>query len=144
MLKKLLVLVVFSLVIFGCGKTISDSSKLKARDGVVFFDNEQKPFTGKMVKYLPDGKNEVRIICKNGIVVFGHIDGEEIKYYENGQIKSIYTYKEGYLEGRFTEYYESGQIKKEGEFFGSNPDFTNTIPVHEEISYSETGEVINN
>ena len=42
----------------------------------------------------------------------GKIDGQEINYYENGQIESIITYKNDQKNGPAVYYYEDGRLLK--------------------------------
>ena len=84
-MKNKLAAVFLTIFLFGCGgpKEV-DISKKQEKNGIVYVENEKKPFTGKI-----------------------------ISKYENGQMKMDSQYKEGKLEGIVREYYKDGQIQNE-------------------------------
>ena len=46
----------------------------------------------------------------------GRLEGPLLAYFENGQLESKRTYSDGELEGLLETYYESGQLKSRGEY----------------------------
>jgi len=48
-------------------------------------------------------------------------NGVEENFYENGQLRTSYTYRKGKLDGKMTKWYESGEKKSEGQFENDLP-----------------------
>lgn len=48
-------------------------------------------------------------------------NGVEENFYENGQLRTSYTYKKGKLDGKMSKWYESGIKKIEGQFENDLP-----------------------
>ena len=63
--------------------------------------SEKEIYSGPNFRYRPDKNN------------FTEKEGSEFFYYESGQLKAEYNYKNGKLDGFAREYYENGQLKEE-------------------------------
>lgn len=87
-MKKIIILLLP--ILFSCnasGKTICVETDAQDKDGIIYFQNDTKPFSGKN-------------LCN----------------YENGQKKSEANYKDGKLDGKSTTWNENGQIEVEAIF----------------------------
>ena len=71
---------------------------------IVFFQNENNPYTGIYLCKYDNGQKE-----KEGRYKDGRLMGEWTKWYENGQIESEANYKNGKLEGKSTWWNKRGQ-----------------------------------
>jgi len=70
--------------------------------------------------------------------------GENILYFENGNIKKKQSWCEGKLYGKYTEYYENKKIKQKGEFingekFGEWCDYSESNKIEEKRIYNGDG-----
>ena len=88
MMKRLLLIVLSLLLIIGCEK--AEVKYFKDENDIMYVEyngkkSSQKPYSGKL-----------------------------LKFYQNGQNKSEYSYKDGKEDGIFTQWYENGKKKKEG------------------------------
>ena len=110
--------------------------ELEDRGGVAYLPKADKPFTGCVYAYFPDGKTvylksnfvdgkqhgEYVEYLQNGEINYkrnyanGIEDGEWIEYYENGNIQKKENYKEGQRHGEWITYFENGQIRVKGQF----------------------------
>ena len=66
--------------------------------------SEKEIYSGPNFRYRPDKNN------------FTEKEGSEFFYYESGQLKAEYNYKNGKLDGFAREYYENGQLIAEGNY----------------------------
>lgn len=135
-MKKSLVLLSLVILLFGCGgmKEV-DISKKEEKNGIVYVENQKKPFTGKIISKYENGQIKMESQYKDGKLEGtvkeyyedgqvhnewnykdNHLDGEQRKYYENGQLSTEKYYKDNKVEGIFKEYYEDGKIKSETEY----------------------------
>ena len=85
-MKNLFKIVILSLLVFGCEKSI-DIKSVVERGGLTYEINSQSPYTG-----------------------------EVIDVYNNGQIRSKINYKDGKTYGGYIEYYKNGQLMWEGKY----------------------------
>lgn len=117
----------------GCSGRRETKSQMQKRDGLVFFVNEQKPYTGlfydtyangQLMEELPfkDGKpsGTFRSWYENGKLRAmsernqkGQIDGCNQEYFGNGQLHKEFYCKDDKLTGAYKEWYENGQLKEE-------------------------------
>ena len=98
-MNKTLILSMFltiSLVSFSAPKT-ADVSRMKEKDGITYYFNENTPFTGKVV----DKKDR-------NYYVDGKPDGKWVTFFPNGALKSIENWKIGKLNGKYVIYQENG------------------------------------
>ena len=78
----LLLTVTFVSLVCSSEKQI-DESKLQIRNEIAYEVNQEKPFTGKVVKYYENSQKASEIYYTNGVQ-----EGLFVEYYENGQIKT--------------------------------------------------------
>ncbi len=110
-MKKFIVVLGILFLIVSCGsdnggnKTI-DASKLENRDGIAYEANQEKPYTGKVVKI-----SKVEINYKDG-----KPNGQMIAWYGNGQKRYETTHKDGKRIGKWITWYENGQKRNEATF----------------------------
>lgn len=83
---KKLLPILFVLIIISCSKEIP-REQLVEREGLLYEVNSQTPFEGNVTTF-----------------------------FENGQLKSKSSYKQGYQSGSFETYYENGQLESKGTF----------------------------
>ena len=83
---------------------------LQDRGGLKYAVNEESPFTGKLLTYW-DNKRENKKEETN--YKDGKRDELSTSWYENGQKKSEVNYTDGKGDGLFTAWYENGQIATE-------------------------------
>lgn len=117
----------------GCSGRRESKSQMQQRDGLVFFVNEQKPYTGvfydtytngqlREERPFKDGKpsGTFRSWYENGKLKAmselnqkGHIHGYKREYFNNGQLHKEFYCKDDKLTGTYKEWYENGQLKEE-------------------------------
>lgn len=126
-----------------------DFKKLKEVDGIYYFENDTKPYTGKSIKYYTAGKVKEINYFKDG-----KRDGESISYYsvvdldakkddkkntetslQYGKIQGKENHKNGIQDGEFVWYYENGNICAKGNYKNGNLD-------GDSITYSENGDIV--
>jgi hypothetical protein len=104
------VLVVVSGTIWGEEKVV-DWSQTTHRDDLRYEGNSEKPFTGKLVKYYPNGQQAME---------FGYCDGiqhgKQILWQENGQKGLEGECKHGKLDGVMTAWYKDGNKSVECDY----------------------------
>ena len=100
LLTLLLTLFLFSSVY--AGERIID--KLEYRSGIAYAENEDEPYTGKVVERHLNGKKFLEYGYKKGIQ-----EGLEIEWRESGTKEYERNYKNGEKEGLFTMWYPNGQ-----------------------------------
>ena len=76
------------LVGFGCAKPINDETLID-KDGLKYHPDTNEMYSGKVFKNRMDGKKEFEGSYKDG-----KKDGLWTDYYENGQKRSVKTYKD--------------------------------------------------
>ena len=116
-MKKIILTSIIFTVFVGCTTTIDIDKddygiSLKKDGGKMRIYFEGKPYSGIITKHFKNSENlSMKSEFSNGIV-----NGEELKYWENGNIKSSTQFKEGIENGGYEDFYEDGQIKTSGEF----------------------------
>ena len=90
-------------------ETAVDLSKLQDRNGVWFLPNEVTPFTGLAQSFYENGQKKLEFNWKDG-----KQDGLATKWYESGQKKSEGSFKDGKPDGSLTFWDENSQKKLEG------------------------------
>lgn len=105
-MKKLIALLVITLFMWGCQEKEVDMSQKQIRNGVVYLVNEDKPYSGIIVKKYENGQIEIKERYKDGLP-----EGEQYFYHSNGQVSMKGTFKKGKVVGEATSYYEDGQIE---------------------------------
>lgn len=114
------------------GKLI-DLSKKRNKNGVIYAEGENSPYSGKFALFLGDFieytetyKDGVLEGAKtwyseDGNIVLeetyknSKIEGDQKAYYDNGKLKSIVTYKNGRI-SKMVDYAENGSILHQEEF----------------------------
>ena len=131
------VLVLLSFV--SCERIPEPNTKITIRDGLIFKQGEQKPFSGtindtvngKMIEYeVANGKKngEFKTYFKNGkLEMMGQIEknlnqGKWTYYYQSGQVESEGTFKDDLPDGQWKWFYENGNLKEEGNYEKGNRD----------------------
>ena len=74
-------------------------------------------FTGNWTFYYKTGQQWQEGSWKDGIPT-----GEHVKWYPNGNTKTILTYVDGGLEGPITKWFEDGQVKEEAFYYAGKLD----------------------
>ena len=92
-------------------ETAVDLSKLQDRNGVWFLPNEVTPFTGLAQSFYENGQKKLEFNYKDG-----KKDGLQTKWWENGQKGSEENYKDGKLNGLEARWYDNGQKKLEANY----------------------------
>ena len=91
---------------------------LVQRNGIRQEINSQTPFTGVATEYYENGQLKSKVTYKDG-----EEQGLFESYRENGQLEYKNNYKDGEVNGLFETYHENGQLKdnitfKDGEVNG--------------------------
>ena len=92
---------------FGGGETIKESDTLE-KNSLVYEIGDDKPFTGKVVKWHKNGQKEFEFNYKDG-----KLHGKETGWHKNGQKEYEVNYKDGKRHGKCSWWYENGKIKEE-------------------------------
>ena len=109
-MKRLLLIVLPLLLIFGCSKEpINYEETLNERDGVFYTKDTNKPYSGPVFSLNERGLNKRESILEDGKM----ISYKEFEWYENGQKQYEGIYKDGKEDGLWTEWYKNGQKKSE-------------------------------
>ena len=110
-----LYLLLLPLIVISCSKEIP-REQLVERDGLLYEINSQTPFEGNVTTL-----------------------------FENGQLKSKSSYKQGYQSGSFETYYENGQlqskgkINKDGSMFGDYENYHDNGQLESKGTFKEDG-----
>lgn len=67
-----------------------------------------EPITGLVYERYPSGKLNYYAFYRDGIP-----NGKRVRFYENGNVKSVCVMDTGTIDGEFTEWYEDGKVKRE-------------------------------
>lgn len=94
-MKNKLAAVFLTIFLFGCGgpKEV-DISKKQEKNGIVYVENEKKPFTGKIISKYENGQMKMDSQYKDG-----KLEGIVREYYKDGQIQNEWNYKDNHLDG---------------------------------------------
>ncbi len=151
-MKKILLTIVatlaLSILTTGCGKQVIDSVDTEKKDDKYYYKSGEL-ITGIIEEYLPlsrkqkyDGDNTKKV-SKSYEVENGVLNGELTRYFSNGQIKKITTYKSGEKDGKIVQYYENGKMKFEA--FRDNGNFVKSTKWDElgikECTYLQKGDI---
>ena len=107
-MKRLLLIVLPLLLIFGCFEHINEETLID-KDGLKYHPDTKELYSGKVFKNRMGGGKEFEGSYKDG-----KKDGLWTRWYENGQKKREFTFKDGKEDGLWTGWYENGQKMKEG------------------------------
>ncbi|MCQ9627828.1 hypothetical protein HS141_12930 [Cetobacterium somerae] len=134
---KYIFLSLLGFIFLSCGSNEMDISKLKEKDCIFYYENESKPFSGKVVSKYFNNQIETQEIYENGKLC------ERKSYYENGELKSEEKYNSN-GNGTNKEYYMNGKLKNVLTFKSKISD---DIPYYQNgeqntISYDESGNLI--
>lgn len=89
---------------------VVDFANTVQREGLRYEVNSI-PFTGKIVRYWPNGKKRAESEYRDG-----KKHGKEITWYENGQKQAESEYRDGQLHGKRIMWNENGRKRNEGWF----------------------------
>ena len=109
-MKRLLLIVLPLLLIFGCFEPINEETLID-KDGLKYHPDTKELYSGKVFKNHMGGKLHLEGSYKNG-----KKNGLSTEWYENGNIEVQRTFKNGELDGLNTQWYENGQKKVQGIF----------------------------
>jgi antitoxin component YwqK of YwqJK toxin-antitoxin module len=104
-------LIVVTLLFVSCG---NETRYTYYEDGELKTEakyNDENKLDGEYIKYFQNGNKSQTREYEDGIKV-----DDEIIYYENGEIKLIKHYEDGKKNGEHIAYYKNGEICAEGEF----------------------------
>ncbi|MFC1745362.1 TraB/GumN family protein [Candidatus Riflebacteria bacterium] len=113
MAKQIIILFMFVVVFFACcGSTRREPIyRYNKRNGLVYIENEQTPFTGIAFTEYSNGKLNAEQSYKNG-----ELNGIRKQWYENEQLKLEGDYKDGKAEGIWKFWYDNGKLETEQSF----------------------------
>jgi antitoxin component YwqK of YwqJK toxin-antitoxin module len=133
-MKRLLLIVLPLLLIFGCSKPISEETLID-KDGLKYHPDTKELFSGKVYSNhmgenkkiegsYKDGKKDGLLIrwykngqkFREGTWKDGKSDGLSTLWYDNGQKWSERTYKDGKEDGLWTRWYDNGKKRFEGTY----------------------------
>ena len=104
-MKKLPILLCIFLL-SACAPSEVPSDKLVERNGIKYEINSQIPFTGVATVYYENGQLMSKLTYKDG-----KQNGLIESYYDNGQLESKGNWKGGKLNGIYEGYRENGQLE---------------------------------
>ena len=108
-----LIIVILPLLIGGCGANEEDVeiNKTVSRDGIRYYVNSKKPFSGTIILKHKNAKVSGRTSYQNGI-----LNGPCSTWYDNGQKESEKNFKNGKFEGLYSQWHRNGQRFSERRF----------------------------
>ena len=107
MMKKIVLMLVLSCSLIGHSQEEVDISKMQIRDEIIYVEDIEKPFTGKIIEKFENGQIKNEVEYKNGIR-----HGVYKNYREDGQLTIDNTYENGKMTS--TRHYNgSGQLSWE-------------------------------
>ena len=109
-MKKLSVLLCIFLF-SACAPSEVPSDKLLERNGIKYEINSQIPFTGVSTEYYENGQLWSKVTHRDG-----ERQGLVESYHENGQLWVKKNYKDSEENGLFESYYENGQLWVKGNY----------------------------
>lgn len=110
---------------------IIKKNEVELRKEVLYVVGEKEPFSGIVNEYYENGSIKTQYSFKNGLQ-----NGISKTFYENGNLKAEYPFVNDTIVGIVKEYYENGNIS----IIGS---FSDNMPEGPSKSYYETGEIEN-
>ena len=107
-----LIIVTLPLLLGGCGNNeIVNISKTVHREGIRYYVNSKKTFSGIVELKHKNDKVSGRTSYKNGI-----LNGPCLTWYDNGQKESQVNFKDGEFEGLYSQWHRNGQRFSESRF----------------------------
>ena len=108
-----LVIVTLPLVLGGCrgNKEDVEINKTVSRDGIRYYVNSKRPFSGTIILKHKNEKVSGRTSYQNGI-----LNGPCSTWYDNGQKESEVNFKNGKFEGFYFKWHRNGQRFSESRF----------------------------
>lgn len=103
-MKKIISILILSIVLVSCGKKPVDFTKLQDRNGMFFLINADKPFTGRVIHKIND------TLIFQGAFKDGIRSGEWTFYYPNRQIMTSGMFVDGLKDGQWPVWQENGEI----------------------------------
>ena len=112
-LPFILLAISLPLLLGGCGgnKEAVDINKTVSRDGIRYYVNSKRPFSGTIILKHKNEKVSGRTSYQNGI-----LNGPCSTWYDNGQIESEANFKNGKFEGFYSQWHRNGQRYSERRF----------------------------
>ena len=109
----LLLPVLLPLLLGGCGVNEDDVeiNKTVSRDGIRYYVNSKRPFSGTIILKHKNEKVSGRTSYQNGI-----LNGPCSTWYDNGQKESEKNFKNGKFEGLYSQWHRNGQRFSERRF----------------------------
>ncbi len=107
---RLIVIFVFCIE-YSLASEIVGADHFLTRNGLIYEVNNEKPFSGKVIKRYKNGQKKKELSYKDG-----KKEGITTDWYENGQKKAVYSYKDGKKDGHASVWYEKGQKKGEAHY----------------------------
>ena len=110
---KNLLLIAITILAVGCGGNKEDVeiNKTVSRDGIRYYVNSKRPFSGTIILKHKNEKVSGRTSYQNGI-----LNGPCSTWYDNGQIESEANFKNGKFEGFYSQWHRNGQRYSERRF----------------------------
>ena len=97
--------------ICSCGPQTVSEDQLVERYGLHYEFNSLTPFSGKVVERYENGQLNTEKTFKDG-----KLDGLHVVHFEAGQLKLKETYKDGKRNGWHVTYFENGQLRLRASF----------------------------
>lgn len=94
----------------GCGDRRREV-QLVERGGIVYEIDAEIPFTGRAVRYYPDGRKRMESEYRDG-----RMHGKWTWWYADGRKSAEARWRDGSRHGKRVEWYEDGRKKLEGEY----------------------------
>ena len=109
----LLIIIILPLLVGGCGGNKEDVeiNKTVSRDGIRYYVNSKRPFSGTIILKHKNEKVSGRTSYQNGI-----LNGPCSTWYDNGQKESEVNFKNGKFEGFYFKWHRNGQRFSESRF----------------------------
>ena len=109
----LLIIIILPLLVGGCGGNKEDVeiNKTVSRDGIRYYVNSKRPFSGTIILKHKNEKVSGRTSYQNGI-----LNGPCSTWYDNGQKESEVNFKNGLFEGLYSQWHRNGQRYSERRF----------------------------
>ena len=103
----LLIIIALPLLLGGCGENKGDVeiNKTVSRDGIRYYVNSKRPFSGTIILKHKNEKVSGRTSYQNGI-----LNGPCSTWYDNGQKKYNGFYKNGEKNGQWFEWSSNGAL----------------------------------
>ena len=128
-----ILLILLSIVFLNCSEEYDSGKDLYMKDGLIYKQGENKPFTGKVkgeaskktiqyevrngvksgefIVYFPNGNVELK-----GNMVENKNEGEWSYYYSDKTLESRGDFKNDLADGKWVWYFHNGNLKEEGKY----------------------------